>query len=107
MTGLDAFRLLLRAHHLPEPETEVVFAPPRKWRADYLWRSPRKVIVECEGGLYSRGRAGMAHATPSAILRDMARANAAQLEGFLYFRYTPQQLASGEAVLQLAHVLRG
>lgn len=104
---IDSFVLLVKAHGLPVPETEVVFAPPRRWRADYLWREPRKVIVEREGGLWSKGRAGRAHGMPSSILRDMERSNAAQLAGFLYFRYTPQQLDSGDAVIEIAKVLKG
>lgn len=99
----DAFVLLCRAHGLPDPETEVVFAPPRKWRADYLWRSAM-VIVERDGGLFAKGRAGMAHAMPTAIRRDMEKANAAQLLGYVYLRYTPQQLTSGQAVEDLKQV---
>lgn len=100
----DAFVLLCAAHGLPTPETEVVFAPPRKFRADYLFRSIpncRGVIVEREGGLFAKGRAGMAHARPTAILRDMARSNLAQLLGFVYLRYTPQQLENGVAIADL------
>lgn len=103
MSPYDPFVLLCAAHGLGTPETEVLFAPPRKYRADYCWRMA-KVIVEREGGLFARGRAGMAHAMPTAILRDMARSNAAQYAGFRYFRYTPQQLDSGAAVEELKQV---
>jgi hypothetical protein len=108
VAGFDPFVLLCQAHGLPRPETEVVFAPPRKYRADYLFRAGPNhlgVIVEREGGLFVSGRAGMAHAMPTAILRDMARSNCAQLHGFLYLRYTPQQLDSGEAIEDLKAVL--
>jgi hypothetical protein len=47
----------------------------------------------------------MAHAMPTAILRDMERSNCAQLHGFIYLRYTPQQLESGEAIEDLKAVL--
>lgn len=94
----DSFLLLLEAHRLPLPETEVEFVPGRKYRADYLWQSPMKLIVEREGGLFSKGRAGMAHAMPTAIRRDMAKSNLAQLAGFIVLRYEPKDLASGKAV---------
>lgn len=102
--GYDPFLLLCKAEGLPEPETEVVFAPPRKYRADYLFRAAM-VIVEREGGLWAGGRAGMAHAMPSAILRDMERSNLAQSLGFCYFRFTPTQLDTGEAVRFLKALL--
>lgn len=95
-TRFDPFVLLCRVNGLPHVETEVVFAPPRKYRADYVLRHQdgrvRPVIVEREGGLFAKGRAGMAHAMPTSILRDMERSNLAQLAGFTYLRYTPQQL---------------
>lgn len=103
---LDPFLLLLRAHGLPLPETEVRFAPPRLWRADYCWRDQR-VIVEREGGLFSRDvNARKAHAAPVHILRDMEKSNAAQLLGYRYLRYTPQQLDSGDALDDLRALLR-
>ena len=103
----DLFLALLQAHGLPLPETEQVFAPPRRWRADYLWRA-QMVIVEREGGIWMRNAktgAG-AHALPSNIIRDMEKGNAAQLLGYVYLRYTPQQLQSGAAVEQLKAVLK-
>lgn len=101
---MDLFLLALRAHQLPPPETEVVFARPRRWRADYLWAQQR-VIVEREGGLFSRARARLAHASPTSILRDMEKSNAAQLLGYRYLRYTPTQLDSGACLDDLRRVL--
>ena len=58
------------------------FAPPRLWRADYLWRAPM-LIVEREGGLFSKNvQAQLSHAAPTHILRDMEKSNAAQLLGY-------------------------
>src|SRR5258708_4065264 len=101
----DPFLALLAAHGFPPPETEVRFAPPRRWRADYCWRREH-VIVECEGGLFSRTRrAHQAHAEPVAILRDMAKSNAAQLEGYVYLRFTPTQLTTQEALSAIRRAL--
>ncbi len=100
----DRFLLLLQAHGIPLPQTEFEFAPPRKFRADYCWPDAM-LIVEREGGIFSRGRAGMAHAMPTAILRDMERSNLAQLAGYVYLRYTPRELESGAVVPVLKIVL--
>jgi hypothetical protein len=103
---IDPFLLLLRAHGFPLPEVEVVFAPPRRWKADYLFRDQR-VIVEREGGLFSRNvQAQLAHAAPVHILRDMEKSNAAQLLGYRYLRYTPTQLDSGACLDDLRRVLK-
>jgi len=105
MASFDRFLLLLEAHGFPTPQLEVVFAAPRKWRADYCWPEFH-VIVEREGGLFSKTlRARMAHGTASSIKRDMEKANAAQLRGYRYLRYTPTQLDSGDALADLSYVL--
>lgn len=104
--AFDPFLALLEAAGLPAPEREVRFIPGRQFKADYLFRAA-KVIVEREGGLWSpEARAQAAHAMPLKIMRDMEKANLAQLEGFKYFRYTPKQLDSGEALPVLRILLR-
>jgi hypothetical protein len=103
----DMFLLLLAAHHLPAPETEIVFGPPRLFRADYLWRHAM-LIVEREGGLWSKDeRAKAAHAKPMKILRDMEKSNYAQSLGFVYLRFTPEQLDKGQAMPMIKHFLEG
>lgn len=104
----DAFLLLCKAHGLPIPETEVVFAPPRKWRADYLFRDA-KVIVEREGGIFRGGPGGGqakgGHSSAAGILRDMEKSNAAQALGYRYFRFQPRELDGGSALGLLKQVL--
>ena len=97
---IDPFILLCRAHGLPEPETEVVFAPPRKFRADYLFRAAR-VIVERNGGIWRKG----GHSSGVGLLRDYAKLNLAQVEGWRYLIYTPKQLTSGQAIEDLKALL--
>ena len=96
----DPFVLLCIAHGLDEPETEVVFAPPRKYRADYCWRAAR-VIVERNGGIWKKG----GHSSGTGLLRDYEKSNLAQLLGWTYLVYTPRQLDSGEAIEELKGVL--
>jgi hypothetical protein len=107
--GIDPFLLLLKAHGLPMPETEGLFAPDRKWRADYLWRK-EKVIVEREGGLWRGGRrpgsgAG-GHSMGAGIRRDMEKANAAQLLGYKYLRFEPRDLDSGAVIDRIRQALQ-
>lgn len=106
--AFDIFLALIKAHGLPIPAREIVFAPPRKFRADYLWQSPRRIILEKEGGIWSRSaRAQRAHAAPLTILRDMEKGNLAQSLGYLYLRYTPEQLERGDALPLLERLLFG
>jgi hypothetical protein len=106
--AIDRFLLLLEAHQLPRPAVEVLFALPRKWRADYLWVD-QKVIVEKHGGTFLGGARGGSklggHSSVRGLLRDWEKANAAQLAGFLYLQFTPHQLHSGEVLPTLTRVL--
>lgn len=85
-----------------EPATEQRFHPARQWRFDYsffcfpYWK---KVAVEIEGGIWIKGKSGRggAHSLPSNIIRDMEKHNAAVRLGWKVLRFTPQQLAKGEA----------
>ena len=95
----DPFLALLEEHGLPAPQTEYLFAAAngRKWRADYFWSweqlggrpfGPDGLIVEKNGGIWRKG----GHSSGRGLLRDYEKANAAQLQGFLYLQFTPQQL---------------
>jgi hypothetical protein len=97
----DLFVLFCQAHGLGKPEREVVFSPDRKYRADYCWREA-KLIVECDGGIWQK-KSG--HSSGKGILRDMSKANHAQLLGYRYLRYTPQQLTSEQAISEIKQAL--
>lgn len=76
-------------------EREFVFAPPRKWRSDWLITGT-KVLVEFEGGLFAKNKIG--HGNVGGILRDMTKANEAQLAGFILIRIAPNHVVSGQAL---------
>lgn len=78
---------LCRDAGLPEPIPEYKFHHARKWRADYCWPI-YKIIVEIEGGIWTKGR----HTRGSGYLADMEKYNAAALLGFAVLRYAPDQL---------------
>ncbi|BBU05363.1 hypothetical protein [Aeromonas veronii] len=39
----------------PDPATELLFHPKRKWRFDYAWPT-RMIALEVHGGIHSGGR---------------------------------------------------
>ena len=78
---------------LPEPEREYRFAPPRRWRFDFLWRD-LMLAVECEGGIYSRGR----HVRPGGFRKDAEKYNAAAMLGYRVLRFTAREIEDGTAI---------
>jgi hypothetical protein len=96
--GFDPFVALCAANNIPAPATEYRFIPGRQFRADYAWLE-QKLIVERQGGLFSQDeRAKRAHAMPLKILRDYEKSNLAQLAGWTYLQFTPEQLDKGAAL---------
>jgi len=81
-----------RAFGLPEPEREYRFHPERKWRIDLCWPDV-KLAVEIEGGAFLYGR----HNRPASYIKDIEKYNALTLAGYHLLRFTPKQMANGEA----------
>jgi hypothetical protein len=106
----DPFPRLCVASGLPEPETEYVFLPDRKFRADYAWPAQR-LIVERNGGIFRGGKGGGTakggHSSGLGILRDMEKSNLAQLAGWTYLQFTPRELNAGVCLDTLKILLRG
>ena len=92
-----------RALGLPTPETEVRFHPVRKWRADLLWREPRPLICEVEGGVFVQGR----HSRGTGMEADMEKYAEALLLGYPVLRVTPRQIKNGKAVTWIQALLEG
>lgn len=87
----DAFRANLKPHGWAKYETEYVFHPTRKWRFDFCWPG-RRVAVEKDGGVWTRGK----HGRGSGIVKDHEKQNAAAVLGWRILRCTPSQLATPE-----------
>ncbi len=70
------------------PEREVLYAKSigRKWRADFLWTTP-KLIVEVDGGQWV-ARGGR-HNTDS----DRLKTNTAAVLGYRVLHFTPDMLS--------------
>ena len=92
MKSRPALPLAIYFKGLPAGEIEFRFAPPRRWRFDLAWPD-LKVAVEQEGGVWIQGR----HSRGAGMVADMSKYNEAALLGYRVFRFTPQQIKSGEA----------
>lgn len=77
---------------LPQPEREYVFAPPRRWRFDFVWPAAR-LAVEVEGGVWSGGR----HTRPAGFEADVEKYNTATVEGWRVLRCTAKMLDTDPA----------
>jgi len=71
----------------------------RLWRFDYAWVGP-KIAIEVEGGAFTQGR----HTRGKGFIADMEKYNAAALDGWRVFRFTPQQIQRAECVPILQRV---
>src|SRR3546814_3330096 len=77
------FQMDVKAMKLPAPKAEHVFHPDRRWRFDFAWID-RKLAVEIEGGVLSRGR----HVRPKGFQNDCEKYNAAANLGWTVLRFT-------------------
>lgn len=108
----DEYRSLLKQSPLErEMEAQLVragisfekqfrFAPLRKWKADFLL-SHYKVLVECDGAVWSKGKTG--HNSGTGIASGYERCNEAQILGFTMLRFEGKAIKDGTA---LATILR-
>ena len=85
---------------IPAPQLEYPFAPGRKFRADYCWPDAR-LIVECEGGVWSGGK----HGRGSGIVKDMERSNFAAVNGYRMMRFMPRELLLETTAQQIVAAL--
>ena len=106
----DLLAFQLKAVGIPF-EREVVFAKPRKWRADFVvspcpgWilgslHTP-PLLIEIDGGTWTGGR----HVTGAGHASDAAKRNAAVLLGYRPLTFTPEQVTSGVALQTIERAL--
>jgi very-short-patch-repair endonuclease len=87
---LSALTAYCRQKGYPMPVAEYQFHPTRLWRFDLSFPD-RKIALEIDGGGYVRGR----HHRAAGHAKDSAKANEAQLLGWVVLRCTPEQFARG------------
>lgn len=97
----DQFLIQIKAAKLPIPYQEYRFHNKRRWRVDFMWKSP-PVIFEIEGGVFSNGR----HVRGIGFSRDCEKYNEATLLGYQLFRVTPEHILSGKALNWLERVIK-
>ena len=84
-------------------QREFVFAPPRKWRADFLVHAHGfdSLIVEVDGGTWAGGR----HTTGAGFAADIEKLNTAALLGYRVLRVTPSMVDDGSALALVERAL--
>lgn len=88
--GLQS-RVLAQLVGFPDPATELLFHPKRKWRFDYAWPT-RMIALEVHGGIHSGGR----HTRGRGFVEDRAKMNEATLLGWTVIEATPEHIKSGQ-----------
>jgi len=91
---------------LPEPIFNKTFHPVRKWRFDFQWPAYR-VAVEVDGGIFSKGKKRLNHASGPGIQADHEKRNAALELGWRVLVFTSQDLFQRplETIQQVAKLL--
>ena len=84
-------KVLAQLFGFPDPATELVFHPKRKWRFDYAWEE-QKLALEVHGGIHSGGR----HTRGRGFVEDRAKMNEATLLGWTVLEVTPEHIKSGQ-----------
>lgn len=89
----------LTAHKIKHVR-EYKFHPIRKWRFDFAIPE-HNLAAEVEGGIFIHGR----HQRPGGFIKDMEKYNAAVTLGWRVLRFTPKQVKTGQAVLEIARAI--
>jgi hypothetical protein len=107
------FLLSCQAHKLPEPVSEYPFAPPRRWRFDWLFEA--LVAVEIEGGIFGKGKkcpacgrnSVGAHTSISRLQSDMEKYREAAILGYIVLRFLPKEINDGSCFPIIRRALEG
>mgnify|MGYP003443227606 CR=1 FL=1 len=87
-TETAAFEMWAKKQNLTF-EKEVRFAPPRRWKADFLFtQNSKQIAVEIEGGVHSSGR----HTRGVGFEKDMEKYNTYTYLGIYLLRFTTAQI---------------
>lgn len=81
---------------------EVKFHPERKWRADFLWGPPAKLMVEIDGGTWNQGR----HTRGQGFENDREKDHAAALLGYVPLHFSSKQVTNGSAAKVIEDFLK-
>ena len=73
---------------------EFRFDSTRKWRADFMVIHPSRILIEVEGGVWTKGR----HTRGDGFVKDIEKYNAAAIKGYRVMRCIPDNLCTVEFV---------
>lgn len=71
----------------PDPVTELLFHPKRKWRFDYAWEEQMIALEIHSGGRHTRGR---------GFVGDRTKMNEATLLGWTVLEVTPEHIKTSQ-----------
>ena len=94
------FELLLNASGIEPWQTEYKFHSLRNWRFDFAWPE-KKIAVECEGGVWSKGR----HVRGQGFIDDCEKYNEAAYLGWTVLRFPAKMINDGRAIQLLGSCL--
>jgi len=100
MKGLSLLTQIA-ACQLPEPQTEVLGIPGRRFRFDYAWPE-RRIALEVDGATWTNGR----HTRGSGVAKDCEKVCEAAIAGWTVVRVTTQQVENGQAIGWLERLLK-
>ncbi|MGE6283615.1 hypothetical protein ACLHZ9_01040 [Aeromonas media] len=84
-------KVLAQLVGFPDPVTELLFHPKRKWRFDFAWEE-QKLALEIHGGIHSGGR----HTRGRGFVEDRAKMNEATLLGWTVLEVTPEHIKTSQ-----------
>ena len=100
-----AFLQLLKNNNIPAPQTETLFAQPRKFRADYFWRcNGIALMLELQGGVEGSARSG--HNSISGMKRDREKLNIASSLHIFTLQVSYKELIAPETIAQIKQILK-
>jgi len=101
----QVFLQLLKNNNIPAPQTEVLFAQPRKFRADYFWRcNGIALMLELQGGVECNVRSG--HNSISGMKRDREKLNIASSLHIFMLQVSYEELIAPETITRIKQILK-
>ena len=101
----QAFLQLLKNNNIPAPQTETLFAQPRKFQADYFWRcNGIALMLELQGGVEGSARSG--HNSISGMKRDREKLNIASSLHIFTVQVSYTELIAPETINYIKKILK-
>lgn len=101
----QAFLQLLKNNNIPAPQTEKLFAQPRKFKADYFWSvNGTRLMLELQGGVEGSARSG--HNSISGMKRDREKLNIASSLHIFTVQVSYTELIAPETIAQIKKILK-